>query len=329
MTVLYVVEQGAVVQKEGERLVVRKEGRPLASVPVFKVDSVVVFGGVQVSTQAIALLLGNGVELAFMSMDGRLKGRLMPAESRNVLLRLQQYQRYHDADFRLKLGRAVVRGKLSNARALIVRYARNHPEAPLAGPLRSLEDSLAQVDSAADLESLRGIEGHGAAAYFTAFARMVTGELRFSGRSRRPPGDPVNALLSLGYSLLTHEMFGAVAARGLDPYLGFYHDVRYGRPALALDLVEEFRAAVVDRTVLSLVNRRVFGPEDFEEGEEGGVFLTKEAFRRFLAAYEERLSGPGPANLEGGWRAAFREQVGRLVRAVRWGEAYEPLRVEG
>ncbi|MDR7595371.1 MAG: CRISPR-associated endonuclease Cas1, partial [Armatimonadota bacterium] len=130
MTVLYVVEQGAVVQKEGERLVVRKEGRPLASVPVFKVDSVVVFGGVQVSTQAIALLLGNGVELAFMSMDGRLKGRLMPAESRNVLLRLQQYQRYHDADFRLKLGRAVVRGKLSNARALIVRYARNHPEAP-------------------------------------------------------------------------------------------------------------------------------------------------------------------------------------------------------
>lgn len=139
----------------------------------------------------------------------------------------------------------------------------------------------------------------------------------------------MNALLSLGYSLLTHEMFGAVAARGLDPYLGFYHDVRYGRPALALDLVEEFRAPVVDRTVLSLVNRRVFGPEDFEEGEEGGVFLTKEAFRRFLAAYEERLSGPGPANLEGGWRAAFREQVGRLVRAVRWGEAYEPLRVEG
>ncbi|MDQ7850681.1 MAG: CRISPR-associated endonuclease Cas1 [Armatimonadota bacterium] len=329
MTVLYVVEQGAVVQKEGERLVVRKEGRPLASVPVFKVDSVVVFGGVQVSTQAIALLLGNGVELAFMSMDGRLKGRLMPAESRNVLLRLQQYQRYHDADFRLKLGRAVVRGKLSNARALIVRYARNHPGASLAGPLRSLEDSLAQVDSAADLESLRGIEGRGAAAYFTAFARMVTGELRFSGRSRRPPGDPVNALLSLGYSLLTHEMFGAVAARGLDPYLGFYHDVRYGRPALALDLVEEFRAPVVDRTVLSLVNRRVFGPEDFEEGEEGGVFLTKEAFRRFLAAYEERLSGPGPANLEGGWRAAFREQVRRLVRTVRWGEAYEPLRVEG
>lgn len=329
MAALYVVEQGAVVQKEGERLVVRKEGRPLASVPVFKVDSVVVFGGVQVSTQAVALLLANGVELAFMSVDGRLKGRLMPAESRNVLLRLQQYQRYHDADFRLKLGRAVVRGKLANARALVLRYLRNHPEAPLVGPLRSLEDSLAQVDTAADLDSLRGIEGRGAAAYFTAFARMLTGELKFSGRSRRPPGDPVNALLSLGYSLLTHEVFGAVAARGLDPYLGFYHDVRYGRPALALDLVEEFRAPVVDRMVLSLVNRRVLGPDDFEEGEEGGVFLTKEGFRRFLATYEERLGGPGPVGVEGGWRAAFREQVGRLVRAVRWGDAYEPVRAEG
>lgn len=323
------VEQGAVVQKEGERLVVRKDGRPLASVPVFKVDSVVVFGGVQVSTQAMALLLTSGVELAFMSMDGRLKGRLIPAESRNVILRLQQYERYHDLAFRLRVARAVVRGKLLNARALILRYLRNHPDAPLSDPLGALENSLARIDSARDLDSLRGMEGQGTAAYFTAFARMVTGELRFSGRSRRPPGDPVNALLSLGYSLLTHEMFGALAARGLDPYLGFYHDVRYGRPALALDLVEEFRAPVVDRMVLSLVNRRVLGPDDFEEREEGGVFLTKEAFRRFLAAYEERLGGPGPAGVEGGWRAAFREQVGRLVRAVRWGAPYEPVRVEG
>ncbi|MDR7588022.1 MAG: CRISPR-associated endonuclease Cas1 [Armatimonadota bacterium] len=327
MAALYVVEQGAVVQKEGERLVVRKDGRSLANVPVFKVDSVVVFGGVQVSTQAMALLLARGVELAFMSMDGRLKGRLMPVESRNVLLRLQQYERYHDPAFRLELARAVVRGKLLNARALILRYQRNHPDAPLDEPLGALEDSLARIDSAGDLDSLRGMEGRGTAAYFTAFARMVTGELRFSGRSRRPPGDPVNALLSLGYSLLTQEMFGAIAARGFDPYLGFFHDVRYGRPALALDLVEEFRAPVVDRMVLALVNRRVFGPADFEEGTEGGVFLTKDAFRRFLAAYEDRLGGSGPASMEGNWRVAFREQVGRLVGAIRWGEAYEPVQI--
>lgn len=326
---LYVVEQGAVVQREGERVVVRKDGQLLLSVPVFKLDSVVVFGGVQLTTQVLALLLTNGVEVSFMSTDGRLKGRLMPAESRNVHLRLQQYGCYHDPGFRLRLGRAVVRGKLLNARAVVLRYVRNHPDVSLDDPLRSLEDALARVDQASDLDSLRGIEGRGAAAYFTAFARMVRGELSFSGRSRRPPGDPVNALLSLGYTLITQELFGAVAARGFDPYLGFYHDVRYGRPALALDLVEEFRAPVVDRLVLALVNRRMFGPEDFEEGEEGGVLLTKDALRRFLAAYEERLAGPTPQGTEGGWRAVFRQQVGRLVQAVRWGEAYEAVRFEG
>ncbi len=328
MAALYVVEQGAVVQKEGERVAVRKDGQTLMSVPVFKLDSVVVFGGVQLSAQAMALLLANGIEVAFMSTDGRIKGRLMPAESRNVPLRLQQYERYRDADFRLKLARALVRGKLHNARALVLRYLRNHPNAPLDEPLRLLEDCLAQVDSAADLDSLRGVEGRGSAVYFTAYARMVTGELTFSGRSRRPPRDPVNALLSLGYSLLVQEMFGVVAARGLDPYLGFYHDVRYGRPALALDMVEELRAPIVDRTVLAVVNRRVFGPEDFEEGDAGGVFLTKDGLRRFLAAYEERLGGSAPKGLVGGWRTAFREQVGRLVRAVRWGETYEAVRVE-
>ncbi len=329
MAPLYVVEQGAVVQKEGERVVVRKDGQLLLSVPVFKLDSVVVFGGVQLTTQVMALLLANGIEVSFMSTDGRIKGRLLPAESRNVLLRLQQYERYHDREFRLRLGRAVVRGKLQNARAVVLRYMRNHPEVPLEQPARSLEDALAQVDQAPDLDSLRGVEGRGAAAYFTAFARMVRGDLTFSGRSRRPPGDPVNALLSLGYSLLTQELFGAAAARGLDPYLGFYHDVRYGRPALALDLVEEFRAPVVDRLVLALVNRKVLSPQDFEEGEEGGVLLTKDALRKFLTAYEERLAGPTPQGTQGGWRTVFREQVGKLVQAVRWGQPYEAVRFEG
>lgn len=329
MAPLYVVEQGAVVQKEGERLVVRKDGQLLVSVPVFKLDTVVVFGGVQITTQAMALLLAHGIEVAFMSTDGRLKGRLMPVESRNVLLRLQQYERYHNPKFRLQLSRAVVQGKLHNARAVVLRHMRNHPDVPLDPPLRALEDAIAQTEVVQDLDSLRGVEGKGTAAYFTAFARMVRGELTFSGRSRRPPGDPVNALLSLGYSLLTHELFGTLAGRGFDPYLGFYHDVRYGRPALALDLVEEFRAPVVDRLVLALVNRRVLGPQDFEEGEEGGVRLTKEAFRRFLAAYEERIRGPAPGGAEGGWRTVFRDQVGRLVRAVRGEAAYEAVRVEG
>jgi CRISPR-associated protein Cas1 len=324
---LYVVEQGAVVQKEGERIAVRKDGQLLLTVPVFKLDSVVVFGGVQLTTQALGLLLANGIEVSFMSIDGRLKGRLLPAESRNVVLRLKQYERYHDHDFRLQVSRAVVRGKLANARALIMRYLRNHPDADLTEPVHALEDAIAQVADAKDLDVLRGLEGRAAAVYFSAFGQMLRGVLPFSGRSRRPPRDPVNAMLSLGYSLLTRELFGAAAARGFDPYLGFYHDVRYGRPALALDLVEEFRPVVVDRLVLSLVNRKVFAPEDVEQSEEGGFMLTRDALRRFVAAYEERVTA-GPGEAEGGWRMIFHEQVGRMVRAVRFGEPYQAARVD-
>lgn len=328
MAPLYVVEQGAVVQKEGERVVVRKDGQLLLSVPVFKLDAVVVFGGVQLTTQAMALLLANGVEVAFMSMDGRLKGRLMPAESRNVVLRLQQYERYHDPSFRLQLGRAVVRGKLHNAKVILMRYMRNHPDVSLQQSVNALDDAIMRAENAEDLQSLRGIEGRAAAAYFAALGGMVTGKLQFSGRTRRPPKDPVNALLSFGYSLLMQELFSHVAARGFDPYLGFYHDVRYGRPALALDLLEEFRAPLIDRLVLSLVNRKMFGAEDFREGEKGGCLLTNEALRRFLMAYEERLGGPSPRDDGEGWREIFREQVARLVRAVRWAEPYQATRVE-
>lgn len=139
----------------------------------------------------------------------------------------------------------------------------------------------------------------------------------------------MNAMLSLGYALLTQELFGLVAARGFDPYLGFYHDVRYGRPSLALDLVEEFRVPVVDRLVIALVNRRVFGERDFEPGEEGGIVLTAEGLRRYVAAYEERVRSAGPAAAGGSWREAFRVQVDRMVRAVRWDQPYEPVRLEG
>jgi CRISPR-associated protein Cas1 len=328
MVPLYVVEQGATLHKDGERLVVRKEGRVLISIPAFKLDSVIVFGGVQITTQALSLLLANGIEVSFLTLNGHLKGRLLPTESRNILLRLRQYERYHEPAFRLQFSKAIVRGKLANARALITRHIRNHPDVGLESTAQALGDCLAQVDQTEDLPSLRGVEGRGTALYFSAVGKMVRSDLSFTGRTRRPPRDPVNALLSLGYSLLSRELFGLAAARGFDPYLGFYHDVRYGRPALALDLVEEFRPALVDRLVLSLVNRKVFAPEHFQPTEDGGCELTHDAFRRFLLEYEERVSTAGPSGAAGGWRSTFREQVGRLVQTVNSGAPYEPVRID-
>ncbi len=333
MPPLYVVEQGAVLQKEGERLVVRKEGQVLLSLPVFKVDAVLVFGAVQITTQAMSFLLANGIEVSFLSLQGRLKGRLVPAEGRNVLLRVRQFERARDDRFRLSVAQAIVAGKLTNARTLLLRYARNHPEVDLGEAVERLRECIVRVWEAGSLDELRGVEGRGAAIYFEAFGRMVRGELGFEGRTRRPPTDPVNGMLSLGYTLLTQELMGLAAAHGFDPYVGFYHDLRYGRPALALDLVEEFRAPVVDTMVLWIVNKRVLGPEDFTERlEDGAVVLRPDALRRYLAVYEQRLGRVAP--VRGGetqltWREVLRRQVGRMVQTVRLDIPYEPALVEG
>jgi CRISPR-associated protein Cas1 len=327
MLPLYVVEQGATLHKEGERLVVRKEEQVLLSLPVFKVDAVLLFGNVQITTQAVAALLANGVEVSFLSLRGKLKGRLLPAESRNIYLRLLQFQRHHDPAFRLSLSKSLVRSKIHSARSLVNRHLRNHPDADIRTQLSTLENLLARADEAGTLETLRGIEGYASAVYFSAFGRMVRGGLTFAGRTRRPPGDPVNAMLSMGYTLVGQELFGLTAARGFDPYLGFYHDIRYGRPSLALDLLEEFRVPLVDRLILALVNRRVFQPEDFEERDDGGVLLAPDALRRFVAAYEHRVRSAGPDEGAIPWREVFRAQVDLLVKAVRGEQEYTPVRI--
>jgi CRISPR-associated protein Cas1 len=333
MPPLYVVEQGAVVQKEGERIVVRKEGQTLLSVPAFKVEMVVVFGAVQLTTQAMGFLLSNGIEASFLTLDGRLKGRLVPVESRNILLRVRQFERARDEGFRLLVASAVVAAKLTNARVALLRYARNHPEADFAEPVDKLRELIDRVREAKTLDLVRGLEGRGAAVYFQAFARMVRAEFAFEGRNRRPPTDPVNGMLSLGYTLLTHELMSLVAAHGFDPYLGFYHDVRYGRPGLALDLVEEFRQPVADTLVLWLSNKRVMGPDDFTRREEDGAAILKPpALKRFLAAYEQRLQRSVPARGGEGsctWRELFREQVQAMVRSVNLGIPYRPFTIEG
>lgn len=327
MPMLYLVEQGAVLARHGERLIVRKGDERLLDIPVFQVEGVWIFGNIQVTTPAIGLLLTYGVETCFFTMEGRLKGRLTPILSGNVPLRLRQFERHRDGGFRLALARQIVVSKLTHARRLLLRHARDHPDPAWKGPLQALERGLAPAETAMDLATLRGIEGRSTAAYFEAFRRMVRGERSFEGRSRRPPRDPVNAMLSLGYALVTGELIGKIAAYGLDPYLGFYHEIRHGRPALALDMVEEFRHILVDRMVLALVNRRSFGPEDFIRREEdGGVLLQPEALRRYLAAYEAFMRRPTRAGQT--MRKLLEEQIRRLVRAILHGDPYQPVDVE-
>ncbi len=338
MPPLYVVEQGAVLAREGERLVVRREKRVLLSVPAFKVEAVLLFGAVQVTTQALELLANQGVDVGFFTLKGRLKGRFVSAVSRNVVLRVRQFERTRDEGFARRLAARIVWAKIGNARRVVQRFARNHPEVSLKDASQQLESLQAQALEAGDMNALRGVEGTAAAVYFRAFGQMVRRPFAFQGRRRRPPRDPVNALLSLGYTLLTNEMVGRLSVHGFDPYLGFYHTLRYGRPSLALDMVEEFRHPVVDRLVLSLVNRRVLKPENFTVEEDGSVRLEPSALKRFLSAYEAALRRPvgwrrRPADLSPDREVSVREvldaQVRRLAHAVQSGGSYQPFEWEG
>jgi CRISPR-associated protein Cas1 len=304
-----------------------KADQELQTVRARDLERVVLYGNVQVTSQAAAFLLEQGIETSFLSRSGRFRGRLAPADSKNVFLRLAQYDRHRDEAFRLAVGRAIVARKIANSRALLRRYGRNHPEIDLEATVAQLDAALPGVPPQASIEALMGTEGQAAAAYFRAYGRLFRQELQFTTRSRRPPRDPVNALLSLGYTLLTSEAAGALAAHGLDIYIGFLHSLEYGRPSLALDLVEEFRQPVIDRFTLSLANRRVLKPEDFEDRGAEGVFLSDAARPRYFAFYERMMATEFTDRRTGqptSFRALLGAQARKMAAAVQSGQTYEP-----
>lgn len=287
MPTLYVTEPGAQVEKEYHHLLVTLNDQVLMRVPLARVSEVVLVGPVGVTTPALLSLLEAGVNLFLVSRTGQLRGRLVPPTPRNIPLRRRQYERAQDPVFCLEVARAIVKGKLRNQRTLARRICRQGKGDEAA--VEELARALRQVDDAPDMESLRGLEGTGARAYFRVLRGALREEWAFDRRTRRPPGDPLNALLSLGYTLLTQSMMTALEVVGLDPYEGFFHADKYGRPALALDLVEEFRSIIVDSVVLTVVNKRILSPDDFRPGPEGGVVLSRSGLRDFLACYSARL----------------------------------------
>ena len=330
MATLYVTEQGARVEKEYHKLVVTKEDETITAVPAIKVSSVVLVGNVGVTTPAIAFLLDNGIELVYLNSQGKLRGRLIGATPLNIALRQTQYAQRQDAPFALKVSRAVVAGKLANYRTLAQRWGRERGGDAFRSAAEALALHLRAVGSAADLAALRGVEGAGSKVYFGALRAALRGEWLFDKRARRPPPDPVNALLSLGYTLLGENIFAALEIVGLDPYAGFFHANAYGRPALALDLVEEFRGVIADLVALMLVNKRVMEHNDFREEENGGVFLSERGLKKYLHYYTLRLQTEvlhPYYRLRWTYQKCFEVQA-RLLRKVIEGELaeYVPFR---
>jgi CRISPR-associated protein Cas1 len=290
MGTLYVFQDDSFLGKVDERLKVTANKQILQDVPLFKVEGIVVLGRATISPALVAELLVRKIPLSFLTSTGKYLGMLEPELTKNVLLRSAQWQAAGATEKSVHLVQGFVRGKLKNYREKLSDAQRKSPKADLKSALSRLQSAISPIDQTDNINSLRGLEGAGSAAYFGAFNELIrVKDFSFEARRRRPPTDPVNALLSFGYSLLRHDLQSAVNIVGFDPYLGYLHYQRYGRPGLALDLMEEFRPLVVDSMVLKAINLQKIKLSDFTvESISKKVSLSQDGLREFLRSYGEK-----------------------------------------
>jgi len=292
---LYVTTQGAYLCQEGESVLVRVEQETRLRVPIHTLGGIVCFGQVLCSPPLLGLCAERGVGVSFLSEHGRFLARLEGSPSGNVLLRKEQYRRSDRPDQAAELARAMVLGKAANARTVLQRAVRDHGGEDglprVRESVRRLGRLMEELSSPLALEEVRGKEGEASHVYFAVFDDLITAqkeEFFFRERSRRPPMDNMNALLSFLYTLLAHDAAAALCAVGLDPQVGFLHRDRPGRPSLALDLMEEFRPVLADRLALSLVNRRQIEGRGFKTTESGAVIMSDETRKEVIVAYQKR-----------------------------------------
>lgn len=298
LNTLYVTSEGAWVRKDGANVVVEVEGEERGRVPIHLLGSLVSFGRAGTSPALLGYCAEQGVSVSFLSPNGRFLARVEGPVSGNVLLRRAQYRSADDRDWTAGLVREIVTGKVLNQRTVIRRALRDHGGGMAAAVRTKLEaverrftDAARRAQRPQTLDSLRGIEGEAAQAYFEVFDNLIRGDrktFRFERRSRRPPLDPTNAVLSFLYMLLVHDCRSALETVGLDPAVGFLHRDRPGRPSLALDLMEELRPVLADRIALSLINRRQLSSGDFTTAVGGAVSLTDDGRKTVLVAYQDR-----------------------------------------
>jgi len=352
MSTLYVTEPGTQVHKDSDRLVLKRGNDVLEAVPLIKVDQVVLMGrGVSVTTSALHALTKRGVDVVYLSGGGRFLSRMVGQEHKHSRLRQMQAVNTTDEGFAMRAASAIVAGKVWNQRVLVQRHSERAPWSRNA--LAAMDDMGRRADSAQGLDQLRGFEGQGAKEYFGLFRRLLKPPVDgqswgFDRRAYYPPPDPINAALSFAYSLLLRDVVTACELIGLDPYLGFFHVIDYGRPSMALDLMEEFRPIVADSIVLEAVNRPYISLKDFEavdltEAEEErpadqeprsstqAVYLAKDGREKLIHLYETRVNEQVFAAAEGdrvSYRYIFQLQAQKMARFVL-GEAqrYEPFTV--
>lgn len=330
MHTLYVVDTGVSLKKRGDRIAVKKGGKIADEFPTRKLKRVLIFGNNQVSTGLMKHLAGLGVEVAFLSGGGRFLYRLVPNASKNIYLRIAQYDRFRDPAFRLEWSRTVVGAKIRNQRGFLLRARRNRPDADIGETIDLLGTLAEKPGEKSTVEEVMGVEGFAARSYFSAFGRLLSGGFEFRGRAFHPPPDPVNALLSFGYMMLFNEISSLLEAFGFDIYLGFLHSIAQGRASLATDMMEEFRSPVVDRLTVYLINLGVVRPEQFSPGERGGVRMDDAARKAYVKNFEKFMTAEFTDNRsreQTSFREMIRRNVSGLEKLLLEGEPYRPFRL--
>ncbi len=292
LNTLYITTPESYISKDGENIVVSVKQEEVFRISVLNIEAIVTFGYMGASPGAMKLCTDNGIGLTFLSPSGRFISRIQGQVRGNVLLRKAQYNFTDNETSSTELAKICIAGKIQNYRNILRRYERDY------GQNSEIETAVGEMDRAkrnvlisTTKEHIRGLEGDAASCYFSVFHNLIINqktEFPFSGRNRRPPKDAVNAMLSLAYTLLTNDITSALDTVGLDPYVGFFHTIRPGRASLALDMVEELRAYLGDRFVLSLINRKQISASDFLYQGEKGVVLTDNGRKVFLTAWQNR-----------------------------------------
>ncbi|HEY9769587.1 MAG TPA: type I-C CRISPR-associated endonuclease Cas1c [Coleofasciculaceae cyanobacterium] len=295
LNTLYVQTQGSYLRLDHETLKLEIEKQLKFQIPLHHLGGIVAFGNVLLSPFLIHKCAEDGRSLIWLTEYGRFKARLTGSTTGNVLLRRCQHQGIDSAEQTLAIARYIVAGKLQNARSVVMRAAREAKNSKdkeiLLKTVQIQADSIINTETVSDLDKLRGIEGYAAKAYFGSFTSMIRQNreaFALTERSKNPPRDPINALLSFVYTLLTNECVSACESVGLDPQMGFLHALRPGKPSLALDLMEELRSPLADRLVLTLINRGQIKPDDFTERPGGTIYLSEDARKAILTEYQKR-----------------------------------------
>ena len=321
MPVLYLLEQGTTLHKKGDVFTVSRKDEIIRAIRAIEVEQIIVLGNVDLTTPAINYILKQGIDCVFCNSYGRYHGRLVSTESKLGILRLRQAETVLDSARKLEIARAFIKGKLHNQSTMLKRFQREMDLPSLNQTIERIDTILEKLNECSDVNSLLGQEGFATANYYVSFRQILKQDMGFASRLRRPPPDPVNSLLSFGYTLLVYNIQSAVSTVGLDPFIGFLHSNEQSRANLVLDLMEEFRPVIVDSLILWLINSRVMTEEDFARPVEPGkmVVITQEGLKKLIHHYEQRVQSEifhPRANGKTSYRRCFELQARELAQAV-------------